>query len=69
MVNDEAQRLLGGTAGGLSAAQERIESLDGPAEQADVDELFGLPRSPDIVAGRPLKGHSASTLKLEHHYR
>lgn len=50
--------------GAYQRLRNRLQGLDGAAEQADVDELFGLLRSPDVAAARPSKGHSVSTLKL-----
>ena len=44
--------------------RHRIQGLDRPAEQADVDELFGLLHQPDPSLSRPPKGHSAPTLEL-----
>lgn len=60
---------------GFAALNERLQSYrrlrlrlaglvaDADAEQSDVDELFGLLRSP-AVASRPGKGHSAPTLEI-----
>jgi response regulator of citrate/malate metabolism len=42
--------------------QRRLAGLPGETEQADVDELFGLLRTPGLT--RPAKGHSAPTLEL-----
>lgn len=42
--------------------RRRIETLD-DADQSDVDELFGLLRTPGLPA-QPGKGHSAPTLEL-----
>ena len=39
--------------------RHHIDEWDGPAEQADVDKMFGLLRNPDIASARPSKGHSA----------
>ncbi len=44
--------------------QRHIDHLDGPPEQADVDELFHLSRAPDFATTRPAKGHSSATLDL-----
>jgi response regulator of citrate/malate metabolism len=44
--------------------RRHLDHLDDTPEQADVDELFQLLRSPDIAKMRPPKGHSASTLEL-----
>jgi response regulator of citrate/malate metabolism len=44
--------------------RRRIDGIDRAPEQADVDELFGLLRSPAITTTRPTKGHSAPTLEL-----
>jgi response regulator of citrate/malate metabolism len=41
-----------------------LDRLDESPEQADVDELFGLLRSPRTPVSRPRKGHSAPTLAL-----
>ena len=46
------------------ALRRRIAGLSSDANQADVDELFGLMRAPARAAGRPSKGHSAPTLEL-----
>jgi response regulator of citrate/malate metabolism len=42
----------------------RLAGLPGEAEQADVDELFGILRSAGASSARPEKGHSAPTLEL-----
>jgi response regulator of citrate/malate metabolism len=42
--------------------RRRLAGLPDEAEQADVDELFGLLRTPGLT--RPPKGHSAPTLEL-----
>lgn len=43
----------------------RIAGLGDDAEQADVDELFGLLRTPGAAQNQPVeKGHSAPTLEL-----
>lgn len=44
--------------------QLRIARLPDEADQADVDELFGIMHGPSSVGGRPGKGHSAPTLGL-----
>jgi response regulator of citrate/malate metabolism len=44
--------------------RRHIDGIEGAPEQSDVDELFGLLRSPAITATRPAKGHSAPTLEL-----
>ncbi len=44
--------------------RRRIDRLHGAPEQADVDELFELLRTPAIDTARPSKGHSALTLEL-----
>ena len=44
--------------------RRHIDTLDGPPEQADVDELFGLMRTPAAMTTRPPKGHSPQTLEL-----
>ena len=59
---------------GFAALNERLQSyrklrlrmagLADDAEQSDVDELFGLLRSPAMVSSRLEKGHSAPTLEL-----
>ena len=59
---------------GFAALNERLQSyrrlrlrmagLATDAEQSDVDELFGLLRSPAMVSSRLEKGHSAPTLEL-----
>jgi response regulator of citrate/malate metabolism len=41
----------------------RIDRLPGEADQADIDELFGILRAPAPHGGRPAKGHSAPTLE------
>lgn len=41
-----------------------LDGLEGTAEQADVDTLFQLLRSPNPEAARPTKGRSAPTLDL-----
>ena len=42
----------------------RLDDLDVDAEQADVDELFGLLRAPAALPTTLRKGHSAQTLDL-----
>lgn len=42
----------------------RIAGLSDHADQTDVDELFGILRSPAVHGSRPGKGHSAATLEL-----
>lgn len=44
--------------------RSRVDRLGGTAEQADVDELFGLLHHSDTSTARPPKGHSAPTLEL-----
>jgi response regulator of citrate/malate metabolism len=44
--------------------RRHIGDIDGPPEQADVDELFELLRGPARATARPDKGHSAPTLEL-----
>lgn len=44
--------------------RRRLAGLPDEAEQADVDELFGMLRSPASALSRPDKGHSAPTLDL-----
>ena len=44
--------------------RRRMAGLSDDAEQADVDELFGLLRGPAGRTHRPEKGHSAPTLEL-----
>lgn len=41
-----------------------LERLDDAADQAEVDELFGMLRPPGVGGVRPAKGHSAPTLEL-----
>ncbi len=51
----------------LSAYQRlrrHIDRLHLAPEQADVDEMFRLLRTPEVATARPAKGHSASTLEL-----
>ena len=51
----------------LSAYQRlrrHIDQLRVAPEQADVDEMFRLLRTPEVETARPSKGHSASTLEL-----
>jgi response regulator of citrate/malate metabolism len=51
----------------LTAYQQLRRHLAGLAEepeQADVDKLFGMLRTPSSVLSRPDKGHSAPTLEL-----
>lgn len=42
----------------------RLDTLDTDAEQADVDELFGLLRGPSAMPTALRKGHSAQTFAL-----
>lgn len=44
--------------------RRRLAGLPDEAEQADVDALFGMLRSPAAALNRPDKGHSAPTLDL-----
>jgi response regulator of citrate/malate metabolism len=44
--------------------RDRLDRLGAAPEQADVDELFHLLRSPAVATTRPPKGHSAPTLAL-----
>ncbi|HJQ41881.1 MAG TPA: response regulator [Jatrophihabitantaceae bacterium] len=44
--------------------RRRLAGLPDEAEQADVDELFGMLRAPASALNRPDKGHSAPTLEL-----
>jgi len=44
--------------------RHRMAGFADDADQADVDELFGLLRSANAVPARPGKGHSAPTLEL-----
>jgi len=44
--------------------RQRMSGLADAAEQSDVDELFGLLRTPSAALNRPSKGHSAPTLEL-----
>jgi response regulator of citrate/malate metabolism len=51
----------------LTAYQQlrrHLAGLAGEPEQADVDKLFGMLRSPASALARPDKGHSAPTLEL-----
>lgn len=44
---------------------ERLAGLPGEARQSDIDDLFGILRSPpDVSTLKPAKGHSAPTLEL-----
>jgi response regulator of citrate/malate metabolism len=43
--------------------RQRMEGLH-QADQAEVDQLFGILRPPDARLDRPAKGHSAPTLEL-----
>ena len=44
--------------------RRRIAGLAEDADQADVDELFGILRGAAALSSRPEKGHSAPTLEL-----
>jgi len=44
--------------------RRRLAGLPDEAEQADVDALFGMLRTPAAALNRPDKGHSAPTLDL-----
>lgn len=44
--------------------RRRLAGLPDEADQADVDELFGMLRAPASALSRPDKGHSAPTLEL-----
>lgn len=64
LVKPFGYQVLAERLGAYQRLRNRLQGLDGAAEQADVDELFSLLRSPDVAAARPSKGHSVSTLKL-----
>ena len=44
--------------------RRRLAGLSDEAQQSDVDELFGMLRTPASALARPAKGHSAPTLEL-----
>ena len=44
--------------------RRHIDQLHVAPEQADVDEMFRLLRTPEVATAPPTKGHSASTLEL-----
>jgi response regulator of citrate/malate metabolism len=52
--------------GAYRRLRARLSGLNVDADQADVDELFSLLRTPGAVGSRPDKGHSAPTLALVH---
>ena len=64
LVKPFGYQVLGERLGAYRRLRQHMDELDGPPEQADVDELFGLMRTPSTVTARPSKGHSPQTLEL-----
>ncbi len=64
LVKPFGYRVLAERLQGYQRLRRHLAGLGGATEQSDVDELFGLMRSPDTASARPSKGLSAPTLQL-----